>query len=60
VSTHFWTTEPDTLPLVRDNLHELRQALLNAGLEVDEVDCRTGGIADSPGTGGPSLISEKV
>lgn len=60
VSTHFWTLDTDTLPLVREHLHELRQALLGAGLEVAEVDCQAGRIPDTVQPPQPPLINEKA
>ena len=60
VSTRFWATEQQTLPLLREHLHELRQALLNAGLEVGDVDCKAGRITETQGHGGPPLINEKA
>ncbi len=60
VSTQFWVEQAATLPLLRDNLPELRQALLHIGLEVGELECRTGPI--QAGTAGrhEPLIDEKA
>jgi hypothetical protein len=44
ISTHFWTTEAHTLPLLRQHLHELRRGMLAAGLEVGDIDCQQGAI----------------
>ena len=60
VSTHFWATEIDTLPLLREHLHELRSSFNEVGLEVGDIDCQAGQI---PGSGKPPvnpLISEKA
>lgn len=60
VSTRFWAEQPATLPLLNSHLHELRQALADAGLEVDDLDCLAGApVADEPRSG-PPLISEKA
>ena len=47
VSTHFWASEANTLPLLREHLHELRRSLLAAGLEVGDIDCQQGAIPGS-------------
>ena len=60
ISTHFWAGQPETLPLLREHLHELRQALNEAGLEVGDLECHPGPRAsDKPGDDHP-LISEKA
>jgi hypothetical protein len=60
VSTHFWTQREQTLPLLNSHLHELRQAMTAAGLDVGELKCRTGCMpAEKPGDNQP-LISEKA
>jgi hypothetical protein len=60
VSTHFWATRQDTLPRLRENLHALREAMLEVGLDVGEIDCQLGAIPDIPGRDRGPLISEKV
>jgi Flagellar hook-length control protein FliK len=60
VSTHFWASEINTLPLLREHLHELRSSFDKVGLEVGDIDCQAGQI---PGSGNPPvnpLISEKA
>lgn len=60
VSTRFWTQQPDSLPLFREHLHELRSLLHEAGLEVGELDCQPGPRpAIRPGAGTP-LLREKA
>ncbi len=44
VTTRFWTQQENTMPLLRANLDELRQALRAAGLEVGKLDCHTGSL----------------
>ncbi len=60
VSTHFRTTRPETLPLVREHLHELRSSLLAAGLQIGEIDCRPGRLDPGPGIPPGPLIDEKA
>jgi len=60
VSTHFWASNTDTLPLLRENLHELRSSFNEVGLEVGDIDCQAGQI---PRPGKPPvnpLINEKA
>lgn len=60
VSTHFWASETDTLPLLREHLHELRNSFDAVGLEVGDIDCQAGQI---PQPGKPPvnpLINEKA
>ncbi|MCO6412101.1 MAG: flagellar hook-length control protein FliK [Thiogranum sp.] len=60
VSTRFWAEQPATLPLLNNHLHELRQALGDAGLEVGDLDCLPGTpVVDEPRRG-PPLLSEKA
>lgn len=58
VSAHFWAAEPQTLPLLREHLHELRRGMLAAGLAVGDIDCRQGAIAGSAKGPGNPLIDE--
>ncbi len=60
VSTRFWATQEETLPLLREHLHELHKALQNAGLEVGELDCRSGVAPVGRPRGCEPLIREKV
>lgn len=60
VSTQFWVEHTATLPLLREHLHELRQALLHVGLEVGELDCRPGPMQPGTPGGHEPLISEKA
>ncbi|WP_455234539.1 flagellar hook-length control protein FliK [Thiogranum longum] len=60
VSTSFWAERQDTLTVLRQHLHELREAMTGAGLEVAELQCRSGCMpAPKPASRHP-LISEKV
>ncbi len=58
VSTHFWTHEAHTLPLLRQHLHELRRGMLAAGLEVGDIDCQHGTIPESASGPRNPLINE--
>ena len=60
VSTRFWVEPATTLPLLREHLHELREALLHIGLEVGELDCRPGPMQPGTPDGHEPLISEKA
>ncbi len=60
VSTHLRTSRRETLPLLRAHLHELRDSLLAAGLQVGEVDCRPGQLDDEPTVPPGPLIDEKA
>jgi hypothetical protein len=60
VSTRFWVEPATTLPLLREHLHELREALLHIGLEVGELDCRPGPMRPGTPDGHEPLISEKA
>jgi len=42
VSARFWAEQADTLPLLHEHLHELREALHTAGLDVGELECQRG------------------
>jgi hypothetical protein len=60
VSTRFWAEHQDTLPLLRQHLHELRQALNEAGLDVGDLECQPGPRAVAKPTGNRALINEKA
>ncbi len=60
VATRFWATEANTLPLLREHLHELRRGLLVAGLEVGDIDCQQGAIPGAASVALNPLISEKA
>ena len=60
VSTRFWTEHQDTLPLLRGHMHELRQALSEAGLDVGELECQPGPRPAVKSTGSQALIRDKV
>ncbi|MDT8387932.1 MAG: flagellar hook-length control protein FliK [Thiogranum sp.] len=60
ISTRFWAAQEETLPLLRNHLHELRRALQDAGLEVGELDCQNGVAPAGRSRGREPLISEKV
>lgn len=60
VSTYFRAERTETLPLLRDHLHELRRALLEAGLEVGDLDCRQGVTRDAGERPVDPLIDEKA
>jgi len=42
VSARFWAEQTDTLPLLHEHMHELREALHTAGLDVGELECQRG------------------
>lgn len=60
VSTWFRAARAETLPLLQAHLHELRQALLAAGLEVGTLDCQAGGLAAPARNGTDPLIDEQA
>ncbi|GMQ88348.1 MAG: flagellar hook-length control protein FliK [Gammaproteobacteria bacterium] len=60
VSTRFWVEQADTLPLLRKHMHELREALHTAGLDVGELECRRGPRPAEKNGGAQPLIREKV
>jgi hypothetical protein len=60
VSTHFRAAREDSLPILRDNLHELRQAMQDAGLEVGTIDCQHGAIPATGERNVNALINETV
>ncbi len=60
VSTYFRAERAETLPLLHDHLHELRRALLDAGLEVGDIDCRQGVTRDVGERPVNPLIDEKA
>jgi len=60
VSARFWAEQNDTLPLLREHMHELREALHTAGLDIGELECQHGPRpAEKTGVESP-LIREKV
>lgn len=60
VSTRFWAEHQHTLPLLREYMHELRQALNEAGLDVGELECQPGPRPAAKSTGKQALIREKA
>jgi flagellar hook-length control protein FliK len=60
VSTRFWAEHQDTLPLLREYMHELRQALNEAGLDVGELQCQPGPRPAAKSTGSQALIRDKA
>jgi hypothetical protein len=42
VSASFWAEQTDTLPLLREHMHELREALRTAGLDIGDLECQQG------------------
>lgn len=60
VSTYFRAERAETLPVLRDHLHELRRALLDVGLEVGDIDCRQGVTRDVGERPVNPLIDEKA
>jgi len=60
VSTRFWAEHQETLPLLREHMHELRQALGEAGLDVGELECQAGPRTAVKTAGNPALLSEKA
>ena len=60
VSARFWAEQTETLPLLREHMHELREALHTAGLDIGELECQRGPRpAEKTGVEQP-LIREKV
>jgi len=60
VSASFWAEQTDTLPLLREHMHELREALHAAGLDIGDLECQQGPrLAARTGAEHP-LIREKV
>jgi flagellar hook-length control protein FliK len=60
VSTRFWAEHQDTLPLLHEHMHELRQALSAAGLDVGKLECQPGPRPAGKSTGSQALIREKA
>ncbi len=60
VSAHFWAEDQATLPLLRDNMHKLRAALGEVGLDVRELECQAGPRPPLRSAGGQPLIREKA
>jgi len=60
VSTRFWVEQQDTLPLLREHMHELHQALSEAGLDVGQLECQPGPRPAVKPTGNQALIREKA
>ncbi len=60
VSTQFWVEHAASLALLRTHMHELRQALLQIGLEVGELECRPGPMQRGTPASDQPLISEKA
>jgi flagellar hook-length control protein FliK len=60
VSTRFWAEHQDTLPLLREHMHELRQALSEAGLDVGELECQPGPRPAVKTSNNQALIREKA
>jgi len=60
VSTRFWAEQQDTLPLLREHMHELRQALSDTGLDVNQLECQPGPRPAVKSTGSQALIREKA
>jgi len=60
VSTYFRAAREETVPLLHAHLHELRRAMADAGLEVGDIDCRHGSIADGDRIPPEPLINEQA
>ena len=60
VSTRFWAEDAHTVPLFNRHLDELRHALLDAGLDVADLDCLPGSIHPDKATPAENFISEKA
>ena len=60
VSTRFWAEHQDTLPLLHEHMHELRQALSAAGLDVGKLECQPGPRPAGKTSSGQALIREKA
>jgi hypothetical protein len=48
VSTWFWATREDTMPLLQNHLQELRRELEASGLQVDQLHCLRGSMPGNP------------
>lgn len=48
VSTWFWATREDTMPLLQKHLQELRLELEASGLQVDQLHCLRGSMPGNP------------
>ncbi|HSJ47354.1 MAG TPA: flagellar hook-length control protein FliK [Gammaproteobacteria bacterium] len=48
VSTWFWATREDTMPLLQDHLQELRRELEASGLQVAQLHCLRGSMPGNP------------
>jgi len=60
VSTRFWAQQADTLPVIREHLHELRRALTDAGIEVGDLDCQAGIMPGPKAAEIQPIINEKA
>lgn len=60
VSTRFWAEDMHTVPLFNQHLDELRRALLDAGLDVADLDCLPGCIQPDKAAPDENFINEKA
>jgi hypothetical protein len=62
VSTWFWATREEALPLLQQHLQELRRELEGSGLQVAELHCLRGPMPEAAGTGKPRppILDERV
>jgi flagellar hook-length control protein FliK len=60
VSTRFRAEHAETLPLLQAHLHELRQSLQAVGLEVGNIDCQSGSLAETGRSEPDPLIDEQA
>jgi hypothetical protein len=60
VSASFWAEQTDTLPLLREHMQELREALHTAGLDIGNLECQQGPRRAAKTGAEHPLIREKV
>jgi hypothetical protein len=62
VSTWFWATREEALPLLQQHLQALRRELEGSGLQVAELHCLRGPMPEAAGTGKPRppILDERV
>ncbi len=60
VSARFWAERPDTVPLLRDHLHELRRTLRDTGLDVGDIECHRGSLPAADTASAAPLIDEQA
>lgn len=62
VSTWFWATRDEALPLLQQHLQELRRELEASGLRVGELHCLRGRMPEAAGRSGPRppIVDERA